>query len=96
MERRAAPERSGPFRALQDVDAVSQLRPIDRWFIDEILPLEPMLLASARKTGCRMRRPTVWPYREAPAKTGLTEALFADFDNYLTTRCRFPDQSNLP
>jgi RNA polymerase sigma factor (sigma-70 family) len=28
---------------------VSHLRPIDSWFIDEILPLEPMLLAAARK-----------------------------------------------
>jgi RNA polymerase sigma-70 factor (ECF subfamily) len=33
----------------QDAEAVSHLRPIDSWFIDEILPLEPMLLASARK-----------------------------------------------
>lgn len=32
-----------------DVRALSQLRPIDSWFIAEILPLEPMLLASARK-----------------------------------------------
>lgn len=28
---------------------MSHLRPIDSWFIDEILPLEAMLLASARK-----------------------------------------------
>lgn len=34
---------------LQDAEAVSHLRPIDRWFIDEVLPLEAMLLASARK-----------------------------------------------
>ncbi|WP_165186042.1 RNA polymerase sigma factor [Caulobacter soli] len=25
------------------------LRPIDQWFVDQVLPLEPMLLASARK-----------------------------------------------
>jgi RNA polymerase sigma-70 factor (ECF subfamily) len=28
---------------------VPNLRPIDQWFIDQVLPLEPMLLASARK-----------------------------------------------
>ncbi|SFI54621.1 RNA polymerase sigma factor [Caulobacter sp. UNC279MFTsu5.1] len=28
---------------------MSHLRPIDQWFMDQILPLEPMLLASARK-----------------------------------------------
>ena len=34
---------------MQDGQALSHLRPIDQWFMDEILPLEPMLLASARK-----------------------------------------------
>ena len=34
---------------MQDGQALSHLRPIDRWFMDQILPLEPMLLASARK-----------------------------------------------
>lgn len=28
---------------------MSQLRPIDSWFIEQILPLEPMLLVSARR-----------------------------------------------
>ncbi len=32
-----------------DAQVVSHLRPIDQWFIDQILPLESMLLASARK-----------------------------------------------
>lgn len=34
---------------MQDGPALSHLRPIDQWFMDQILPLEPMLLASARK-----------------------------------------------
>lgn len=34
---------------MQDGQALSHLRPIDQWFMDQILPLEPMLLASARK-----------------------------------------------
>lgn len=34
---------------MQDGQALSHLRPIDEWFMDQILPLEPMLLASARK-----------------------------------------------
>jgi RNA polymerase sigma factor (sigma-70 family) len=28
---------------------LSHLRPIDEWFMDQVLPLEPMLLASARR-----------------------------------------------
>jgi RNA polymerase sigma factor (sigma-70 family) len=34
---------------MQDGQPLSQLRPIDQWFMDQILPLEPMLLASARR-----------------------------------------------
>jgi len=34
---------------MQDGQDLSHLRPIDQWFMDQILPLEPMLLASARK-----------------------------------------------
>ncbi|USQ98113.1 RNA polymerase sigma factor [Caulobacter sp. RL271] len=34
---------------MQNGQALSHLRPIDQWFMDQILPLEPMLLASARK-----------------------------------------------
>jgi len=34
---------------MQDGLALSHLRPIDQWFMDQILPLEPMLLASARR-----------------------------------------------
>lgn len=34
---------------MQDGSALSHLRPIDQWFMDQILPLEPMLLASARR-----------------------------------------------
>lgn len=34
---------------MQDSQALSHIRPIDQWFMDQILPLEPMLLASARK-----------------------------------------------
>lgn len=34
---------------MQDGQALSQLRPIDQWFMDQVMPLEPMLLASARK-----------------------------------------------
>ena len=34
---------------MQNGQALSHLRPIDQWFMDQVLPLEPMLLASARK-----------------------------------------------